>query len=44
MNSQTAKDESRREYINQMFLLWSYYYQIRSLTLHDPVGELRIKI
>jgi outer membrane protein TolC len=34
-DSQTAKDEARRDYINQMFLLWSYYYQIRSLTLYD---------
>jgi outer membrane protein TolC len=34
-DSQMAKDEARRDYINQMFLLWSYYYQIRSLTLFD---------
>lgn len=34
-DSQTAKDEARKDYINQMFLLWSYYYQIRSLTLYD---------
>lgn len=34
-DAQLAKDESRRDYINQMFLLWSYYYQIRSLTLYD---------
>ena len=40
-DSQAAKDEARREYINQMFLLWSYYYQIRSLTLHDPVGGVK---
>lgn len=34
-DSQTAKDEARRDHINQLFLLWLYYYQIRSLTLHD---------
>jgi outer membrane protein TolC len=40
-DSQTARDEARRDYINQMFLLWSYYYQIRSLTLFDFLrGEM----
>ena len=34
-DSQSSKDTARRNYIQQMFLLWSYYYQIRALTLHD---------
>lgn len=34
-DSQKEKDEARRDYINQLFLLWSYYYGIRSLTLYD---------
>jgi len=34
-DAQTSKDDARRNYIQQMSLLWSYYYQIRSLTLHD---------
>ena len=34
-DSQNSKDEARREYINQMWLLWDYYYRIRGLTLYD---------
>ncbi len=34
-DSQLSKDESRQAMINQMYLYWSYYYQIRSLTLWD---------
>ena len=34
-DSQSSKDTARRNYIEQIFLLWSYYYQIRSLTLYD---------
>jgi len=43
-DSQTAKDEARRDYINQMFLLWSYYYQIRSLTLHDFLYDKKLSV
>lgn len=38
-DSQTKKDESRQEYINELFLYWYYYYQIRSLTLWDFVAN-----
>lgn len=38
-DAQSAKDLSRRNYIEQLFLLWSYYYQIRSLTLYDFIGD-----
>lgn len=34
-DSQISKDESRHSMINQMYLYWRYYYQIRSLTLWD---------
>jgi len=34
-DAQTSKDEARRKYIEQMYLLWSYYYRIRSITLYD---------
>ena len=37
-DSQTSKDNARREYINHMYLLWSYYYRIRGLTLHDFIS------
>ena len=43
-DSQTAKDEARRDYINQMFLLWLYYYQIRSLTLYDFLQEEKLSV
>lgn len=38
-DSQNSKDEARRNYIQQMYLLWSYYYQIRSLTLYDFINK-----
>jgi len=34
-DSQVSKDESRQAYINQLYRYWSYYYQLRSLTLWD---------
>ncbi len=43
-DSQIAKDEARRDYINQMFLLWSYYYQIRGLTLYDFLTNEKLTI
>lgn len=36
-DAQSSKDEARRNYIEQMFYLWSYHYQIRALTLYDFV-------
>lgn len=38
-DAQSAKDVARRNYIEQLFYLWSYYYQIRSLTLYDFVKD-----
>ena len=34
-DSQLSKDQSRQAMINQLYLYWRYYYQIRSLTLWD---------
>lgn len=34
-DSMVKKDEARREYVNELYLFWNYYYQIRSLTLWD---------
>ena len=34
-DAQSSKDEARRKYIEQIYLLWSYYYRIRSVTLYD---------
>lgn len=34
-DSQASKDDSRRQYISNLYRYWSYYYQLRSLTLWD---------
>ena len=34
-DSRVKKDEARRNYVNELYLFWSYYYRIRSLTLWD---------
>lgn len=34
-DSRTTKDEARRQYINELYYYWLYYYQLRSLTLWD---------
>ena len=34
-DSRVKKDEARRNYVNELYLFWNYYYQIRSLTLWD---------
>ncbi|MDE7081855.1 MAG: TolC family protein [Muribaculaceae bacterium] len=34
-DSRSQKDEARRAFINELYLFWLYYYQIRSLTLWD---------
>lgn len=43
-DSRLSKDQSRQALINQLYLYWNYYYQIRSLTLWDfkenaPIDE-----
>lgn len=34
-DSQSKKDESKRQYINELYKFWNYWYRIRSLTLYD---------
>lgn len=34
-DSRVTKDGARRDFVNQLYLFWYYYYQIRSLTLWD---------
>ncbi|MCM1489222.1 MAG: TolC family protein [Muribaculum sp.] len=43
-DSQLSKDQNHQDMVNQLYLYWSYYYQIRSLTLWDfnkdvPIDE-----
>ena len=37
-DSRQSKDSSRRDYLNQLYKFWSYWYQLRSLTLYDYAG------
>lgn len=37
-DSRLSKDSSRRDLINQLYKYWTYWYQIRSLTLYDYSG------
>lgn len=41
-DSQSRKDASRQAYINQLFLYWYYYYQLRGLTLWDYASDSSI--
>lgn len=41
-DSQVKKDQSRQAYINQLYLFWRYYYQLRSLTLWDYEASLPV--
>lgn len=41
-DSRVKKDEARREYVNELYLFWNYYFQIRSLTLWDYKSDTDI--
>ncbi|MDL2315291.1 TolC family protein, partial [Bacteroidales bacterium OttesenSCG-928-C19] len=43
-DAQISKDEAKRNYIEQMYLLWSYYYDIRALTLYDFVNDKELTV
>ncbi len=45
-DSQAKKDESKRQYINELYKFWNYWYQIRSLTLYDyeHLGDINADI
>lgn len=34
-DSRISKDKARRDYINELYSFWNYFYQIRSITLWD---------
>lgn len=42
-NSQTAKDSQRISYLTSLYQYWSYYYQLRSLTLYDFIENKDIE-
>ena len=41
-DSRVSKDEARREFINELYRFWNYYYQIRSITLWDYANSCDI--
>ncbi|MDE6310980.1 MAG: TolC family protein [Muribaculaceae bacterium] len=41
-DSRSSKDSSRREYVTQLYKFWTYWYQLRSLTLYDYSGRCDI--
>ncbi len=41
-DSRTSKDSSRRDYVTQLYKFWTYWYQLRSLTLYDYSGHCDI--
>ena len=43
-DSQLKKDEARQKHINELYAYWSYYYQIRSLTLWDFTDNTGIDV
>lgn len=42
--AQTSKDDAKKRYIEQAYLLWSHYYQIRSLTLYDFIADQKLTL
>lgn len=42
-DSQAKKDQSRQALVNELYLYWYYYYQIRSITLWNYAGGTGIE-
>lgn len=38
-DARNAKDDARLKHINELYKYWSYYYNIRSVTLYDFVAD-----
>lgn len=43
-DSRVKKDEARREYVNELYKFWQYYYQLRSITLWDFSSNTPIEV
>lgn len=43
-DAQSSKDMARRNYIQQLYALWSYHYQIRSLALYDFIEDKELTV
>ncbi len=38
-DSQVKKDQSRKEYVQELYYYWYYFYQLRSITLYDYLRD-----
>lgn len=43
-DAQNSKDEARQKHISELYNFWSYYYQIRSLTLWDYEKNVKLEV
>ncbi|WP_455586841.1 TolC family protein [Bacteroides sp.] len=43
-DAQNSKDEARQKHISELYNYWSYYYQIRSLTLWDFEKNTKLEV
>jgi hypothetical protein len=41
-NAQIERDNARRKYINELYLSWLCYYNLRQITLYDFQKETNI--
>lgn len=41
-DARNSKDEARRQYIQQLYLFWNYYYTIRSIALYDFIHGISL--
>lgn len=38
-DARNSKDDARRQHIQQLYLFWNYYYNVRSVTLYDFMNK-----
>ena len=43
-DSQVKKDQSRKEYVQELYYYWYYFYQLRSITLYDYLRHAPLSI
>lgn len=41
-DAQTSKDSARQKHLQELYLYWNYYYNIRSVTLYDFLNDLTL--
>ena len=41
-DARNSKDEARRKLIEELYLFWNYYYNIRSVILYDFIKDISL--